>query len=277
VRNELGGKRIALIGAGAMGEALAGGLLAAGVPAGNLRAADPDPARREHLARSLGVETQAHNAAVVRGSDLVIVAVKPHAVGTVLEALVREPGMDLEAPLWISIAAGVSLAALAAHLPAGARVVRAMPNTPALVRAGATAYAANANASAADLALAEAVFESVGLVWRAPDERLLDAVTGLSGSGPAYVFVFLEALGDAGVRAGLPRDAAYRLAFQTVYGAARLALESELHPGELKDRVTSPGGTTIAGLARLEAGGFRAAILDAVEAATRRSRELGED
>jgi pyrroline-5-carboxylate reductase len=199
------------------------------------------------------------------------------AVGAVLEALVREPGMDLEAPLWISIAAGVSLAALAAHLPAGARVVRAMPNTPALVRAGATAYAANANAKAADLALAEAVFESVGLVWRAPDEGLLDAVTGLSGSGPAYVFVFLEALGDAGVRAGLPRDAAYRLAFQTVYGAARLALESELHPGELKDRVTSPGGTTIAGLARLEAGGFRAAILDAVEAATRRSRELGED
>src|SRR5690606_36923570 len=154
-------------------------------------------------------------------------------------------------------------------------VVRAMPNTPALVRAGATAYAANAAATPADRAVAQALFESVGFAWEAPDEALLDAVTGLSGSGPAYVFVFLEALADAGVRAGLPRDAAHRLACQTVLGAARLALETGLHPGQLKDRVTSPGGTTIAGLARLEAGGLRAAVLDAVEAATRRSRELG--
>jgi pyrroline-5-carboxylate reductase len=151
-----------------------------------------------------------------------------------------------------------------------------MPNTPALVREGATAYAANASAMPADRASAQALFESVGLAWEAPDESLLDAVTGLSGSGPAYVFVFLEALADAGVRAGLPREAAHRLACQTTLGAAKLALASGLHPGQLKDRVTSPGGTTIAGLARLEAGGFRAAVLEAVEAATRRSKELAE-
>jgi pyrroline-5-carboxylate reductase len=150
-----------------------------------------------------------------------------------------------------------------------------MPNTPALVHAGATAIHANGAATAEDRATARALFEAVGLCWEAPNEGLLDAVTGLSGSGPAYVFVFLEALGDAGVRMGLPRDAAYQLASQTVLGAAKLALESGRHPASLKDQVTSPGGTTIAGLERLEAGGFRAALHEAVAAATRRSRELG--
>jgi pyrroline-5-carboxylate reductase len=271
----LDGLRIGLLGAGAMGEALAGGLVAAGVPAERVRAADPEPARRAAVERALGIAVGDDNAALVRGSDVVVVAVKPTVVARVLGALRKDLGADLARPLWVSIAAGVSLAKLAAELPAGARVVRAMPNTPALVRAGATAFAANAAASAADRAVAYALFESVGLAWEAPDEAMLDAVTGLSGSGPAYVFVFLEALADAGVRAGLPRDAAHRLACQTVLGSARLALESGLHPGQLKDRVTSPGGTTIAGLARLEAGGLRAAVLDAVEAATRRSRELG--
>jgi pyrroline-5-carboxylate reductase len=198
-------------------------------------------------------------------------------VAPVLSSLRKQAPEALLRPLWVSIAAGVSLAKLAAELPAGARLVRAMPNTPALVRAAATAFVANSAAGAEDRAVAQALFESVGLAWEAPDEALLDAVTGLSGSGPAYVFVFLEALADAGVRAGLPRDAAHRLACQTVYGSAKLALESGLHPGQLKDRVTSPGGTTIAGLARLEAGGFRAAVQAAVEAATRRSRELGGD
>jgi pyrroline-5-carboxylate reductase len=271
----LDGLRIGFLGAGAMGEALAGGLVAAGVPADRVRAADPDPARRAALERALGVATDEDNAALVRASDVVVLALKPALVARVLGALRKELGAELGRPLWVSIAAGVSLAKLAAELPAGARVVRAMPNTPSLVRAGATAFAANAAATPADRAVAHALFESVGLVWEAPDEGLLDAVTGLSGSGPAYVFVFLEALADAGVRAGLPRDAAHRLACQTVLGSARLALESGLHPGQLKDRVTSPGGTTIAGLARLEAGGLRAAVLDAVEAATRRSRELG--
>jgi pyrroline-5-carboxylate reductase len=150
-----------------------------------------------------------------------------------------------------------------------------MPNTPALVRRGATAFVANPAASADDRAAAQALFEAVGYVWQAPSEDLLDAVTGLSGSGPAYVFLFLEALGDAGVRAGLPRDAAYQLAFHTVLGSAQLAIDSGRHPAALKDQVTSPGGTTIAGLERLEAGGVRAALHEAVAAAARRSRELG--
>jgi pyrroline-5-carboxylate reductase len=149
-----------------------------------------------------------------------------------------------------------------------------MPNTPALVRAGATAFVGSPSAGAPDRALARALFEGVGLAWEAPSEALLDAVTGLSGSGPAYVFVFLEALSDAGVRMGLPRDAASALAVQTVLGAAKLAQETGRHPAALKDQVTSPGGTTIAGLERLEARGFRAAVHDAVAAATRRSKEL---
>lgn len=266
-------KRIGFLGAGAMGEALAGGLLAAGIPRERIRAADPDPARRAQLEERLSIAVSADNERVVAESDVVVLAVKPHAVAPVLEAL-RDAG-DVERPLWISIAAGVPLRALEAALGGAPRVVRAMPNTPALVRAGATALCGNERVGPDDLAAASRLFESVGEVWGAPSEDLLDAVTGLSGSGPAYVFVFLEALGDAGVRVGLPRDAAYRLAFQTVLGAARLAIESGRHPAALKDQVTSPGGTTIAGLERLEAGGFRAALYEAVAAATRRSRELG--
>jgi pyrroline-5-carboxylate reductase len=268
---ELKAQRIGFLGAGAMGEALAGGLVAAGVPREQIRLADPQADRRAAVSAALGVATGDDNAALVRDSDVVVVAIKPGLVAAVLS----QKGVASARPLWISIAAGVSLANLAAALPAGARIVRAMPNTPALVRAGATAYAANAAATAEDRALAHALFASAGLAWEAPDESLLDAVTGLSGSGPAYVFVFLEALADAGVRVGLPRDVAQRLATQTVLGAAQLARDSGAHPAQLKDRVTSPGGTTIAGLARLEAAGFRAAVLDAVEAATQRSRELG--
>jgi pyrroline-5-carboxylate reductase len=150
-----------------------------------------------------------------------------------------------------------------------------MPNTPALVGEGATAFAANQEATEADRAAARVLFEAVGTAWEAPSEALLDAVTGRSGSGPDYVFVLLEALGDAGADMGLPRDAADALATQTVLGAARLALETGRHPAALREQVTSPGGTTVAGLERLEAAGFRSAIHDAVEAATRRSRELG--
>ncbi|TMA32078.1 MAG: pyrroline-5-carboxylate reductase [Deltaproteobacteria bacterium] len=271
----LDGVRIGFLGAGAMAEALAGGLRASGVGADSLRLADPDPARRKHVEQALGLATTDDNAALVAGSDLVVIAVKPQVVPTALAALAGAP--ELARPLWVSIAAGVRIARLEAALGAGARIVRAMPNTPALVRSGATAICGNAVASAADLARAQALFASVGTCWTAPREALLDAVTGLSGSGPAYVFVFLEALGDAGVRMGLPRDAAYQLAFQTVLGAARLAIEDGRHPAALKDQVTSPGGTTIAGLERLEAGGLRAAVYDAVAAATRRSQELARD
>jgi pyrroline-5-carboxylate reductase len=268
---QLEDQRIGFIGAGAMGEALIGGLLAAGVSPGQLRAADPDPARRKAVEERHGVETSADNAAAIADCDVVVIAVKPGLVADALGAASRA-GSD---PLWISIAAGVTLADLEAALPEGARIVRAMPNTPALVRAGATALCGNTRTTAGDRELARALFESVGICWIAPAEDLLDAVTGLSGSGPAYVFVFLEALGDAGVRMGLPRDVAYELAFQTVLGSARLAIEQGRHPAELKDRVTSPGGTTIAGLERLEAGGLRAAVYEAVAAATRRARELG--
>jgi pyrroline-5-carboxylate reductase len=270
----LGEVSIGFLGGGAMGEALAGGVLAAGVAVARVRAADPDVARRKHLEQALGLEVSGDNASVVEASDVVVLAVKPGLVRDVLAALGGSSAPDLARPLWVSIAAGVPIAALAAALPPGARIVRAMPNTPALVRAGATAYVASASCSARDRALARALFEGVGLAWEAPSEALLDAVTGLSGSGPAYVFVFLESLSDAGVRMGLPRDAASALAVQTVLGAARLAQESGRHPAALKDQVTSPGGTTIAGLERLEAHGFRAAVYEAVAAATRRSREL---
>jgi pyrroline-5-carboxylate reductase len=267
--------RIGFLGGGAMGEALAAGVIAAGAPQSAVRAADPDPARCKALEQSLGIETTADNAAVVEASDVVVLAVKPGLVGRVLDGLGGADASALARPLWISIAAGVPLRAFAASLPAGARVVRAMPNTPALVRAGATAFVANEACTARDRELAHALFEAVGLAWEAPSEGLLDAVTGLSGSGPAYVFVLLEALADAGVRMGLPREAAGTLATQTVLGAAKLAQESGRHPAALKDQVTSPGGTTIAGLERLEAGGLRAAVYEAVAAATRRSRELG--
>lgn len=267
--------RIGIIGAGAMGGALAAGLLASGTSVDAIRAADPDSDRCQKLAESCGIRCGADNREVVEQSDLVVLAVKPNQVARVLRELGGAGDPDLARPLWVSIAAGISLASLAGELPAGARLVRSMPNTPALVGEGATAFVANPEATDADRSAARLLFEAVGTAWEAPDEELLDAVTGLSGSGPAYVFVFLEALGEAGVRMGLPREAARALATQTVLGAARLALESGRDPADLRDQVTSPGGTTVAGLERLEAAGLRSAIHQAVEAATRRSRELG--
>lgn len=272
----LSGCTIGFVGGGAMAEALLAGLVAAGVPPSSLRVAEPLEARRQHLATRFGVPAFAHNAEAVNGSDVVVVAVKPGLVGSVLEALAAAAGPAARDALWISIAAGIPLRRLTGALPEGARIVRAMPNTPALVRAGATALAAGETCTASDRARARALFETVGIVWEAPNEGLLDAVTGLSGSGPAYAFVFLEALSDAGVRVGLPREAAALLACQTVLGAARLVLETGQDPAQLKDQVTSPGGTTIAGLDRLEAGGLRAAVYEAVAAATARSRELGQ-
>lgn len=269
----LGQRRVGFIGCGAMAQALAGGLIAAGLEPGRLIGADPVAAQRDQWTKTLGIEALADNTLLPSQCDVIVLCVKPGMVADVLGGVAAAG--DAARPLWVSIAAGVSLAALAAPLPAGARVVRTMPNTPALVRAGATALCAGPSVGADELAAVEALFGAVGTTWVCPDESLIDAVTGLSGSGPAYVFVILEALGDAGVRQGLPRDAAYQLAFQTVYGAAKLALESDRGPGALKDQVTSPGGTTIAGLERLEAGGIRAALDEAVAAATRRSRELG--
>lgn len=263
--------RIGFIGCGAMAKALAGGLVEAGLTPERIRASDPVPAARKSFETAIGAQVFERNDEVVAESDLVVIAVKPGAVAEVLAGLDAKRAAQ---PIWVSIAAGVPLAALAAALPAGARVVRTMPNTPALVRAGATAYFPGAGLGAADLTLVEQVLEAAGFVWRAPNEDLLDAVTGLSGSGPAYVFLILEALADAGVSQGLPRDVAQALAIRTVHGSAKLALETGSHPGVLKDQVTSPGGTTIAGLEKLEAGGVRAALYEAVRAATDRSKAL---
>jgi pyrroline-5-carboxylate reductase len=263
--------RIGFIGCGAMARALAGGLIDAGVAPSEILASDPIATARSQFEDAIGAKAVENNAEVVSQADVVVLAVKPGAVSSVLADLDPERSAM---PLWISIAAGVPLAKLQSALPGGARIVRTMPNTPALVGAGATAYFPAASVSEADLALTRAILEATGWCWRAPNEDLLDAVTGLSGSGPAYVFLILEALADAGVREGLPRDAAQELATRTVLGAAKLALETGTHPGVLKDQVTSPGGTTIAGLEQLEAHGVRAAIYDAVRSATARSRAL---
>jgi pyrroline-5-carboxylate reductase len=263
--------RIGFIGCGAMARALAGGLIDAGVAASQILASDPFAAARNQFEEAIGAKPIEDNAEVVSQADVVVLAVKPGFVTSVLEDL--DPSLGAR-PLWISIAAGVPLDKLQSALPAGARIVRTMPNTPALVGAGATAYFPAASVSEAEIQLTEAILEATGWCWRAPNEGLLDAVTGLSGSGPAYVFLILEALADAGVRQGLPRDAAQALATRTVLGAAKLALETGTHPAQLKDQVTSPGGTTIAGLEQLEAHGVRAAFYDAVGAATERSKEL---
>jgi pyrroline-5-carboxylate reductase len=271
---DLDGCKIGFIGCGAMARALAGGLIEAGVAADRIFAADPFASARKQFDEAIGAKSVEHNAEVVAQADVVVLAVKPGSVATVLAEL---DAKGCARPLWISIAAGVPLSVLQGALPDAARVVRCMPNTPALVRAGATAYFPAASVPEEDIGLVEAILEAAGWCWRAPNEGLLDAVTGLSGSGPAYVFLILEALADAGVRQGLPRDAAQALATRTVLGAAKLALETGTHPGLLKDQVTSPGGTTIAGLERLEAHGVRAAIYDAVGAATDRSKVLRGD
>ncbi|MDJ0851322.1 MAG: pyrroline-5-carboxylate reductase [Myxococcota bacterium] len=272
----LAGQHIGFVGGGAMAEALLGGLVAAGVEPRRLRASEPEASRRTHLETTLGIGVGEDNAELASASDVVVLAVKPGVVPQVLGE-VTAAGVDPARPLWISIAAGVTLATLEGGLRGAARVVRAMPNTPALVGTGATGICGNAAATDADLAVATALFEGVGLVWTAPEEGLLDAVTGLSGSGPAYVFAFLEALIEAGVENGLPREAAERLSFQTVLGAARLAIESDKSPGELRQQVSSPGGTTLAGLARLGEEGFSRAIRAAVAAATARAAELGRE
>jgi pyrroline-5-carboxylate reductase len=258
-----------------MAEALAGGLIAGGVSASQIRIAEPLPERCAQLRDRLGVAAGADYADAVRDSDLVVLAVKPGVVPTALAAL-RAEDLDLTSPLWISIAAGVRLESLEAGLGATARIIRAMPNTPSLVGAGATAICGNAQTDVSDRSDASSLFESVGIAWEADSENLLDAVTGLSGSGPGYVFLFLEALIDAGEDAGLPREAAERLASQTLYGAAKLALEDDRSPAQLREQVSSPGGTTLAGLAVLDQGGLREILARAVAAATRRSVELGE-
>ena len=262
-------KTVGTVGAGNMAEAILAGLVQAGLSPDQLIASDPDRGRLQHLETELGVRTMAHNAEVAAEAELVVLAVKPAHLEAACSDLPRDGG-----PLFVSIVAGKRLGTLRGLLGAGGRIVRAMPNTPALIGEGITAIADDAAAAPEDLERAEAVLRAVGDVVRVP-ELLLDAVTGLSGSGPAYVYLVIEALTEGGIREGLPGPIARDLATQTVLGAARLVRESGEHPAVLRERVSSPGGTTIAGVAALEQGGLRAALMAAVRAATARSREIG--
>jgi pyrroline-5-carboxylate reductase len=267
------GTTIAFLGAGNMAEALVKGLLRAHVATpSEIICTDRRTERGPELTHKYGIRFQKDNLAAVREAGIVVLSVKPQAMNKLLEEI--KPGLD-QTKLVISIAAGVPIEAIERKVGHGIRIIRTMPNTPALVGAGATALAAGEHATEADLAQARALFEAVGLAV-VVDEPLLDAVTGLSGSGPAYIFLIIEALADGGVKAGLARDQAQELAAQTVLGSAKLLIETGEHPGRLKDQVTSPGGTAIAGLHTLEAGGLRTTLMDAVEAATFRSRELGK-
>lgn len=263
---------IGLIGCGKMGSALTLGAIRAGVfTASQVRAYDPVPAAIE----SLGDEVIALKSVddVIAQSDALLLCVKPGDVETVLSRVAELGGNPAEL-LVLSIAAGVTLSSMEGASQGHARIIRIMPNTPALVGEGAAAFSLGSQATEADAAFANQLLGAVGVVSQVKEE-LIDTVTGLSGSGPAYVYTFIEALADGALLEGLPREQALALATQTVLGAARMVSESGLHPSILRDRVTSPGGTTIAGLAALEEGAFRSTTIKAVKAATARARELG--
>ena len=265
-------KKVGFLGAGNMGEAMIKGLLQTGlVPAAAIAATDVRADRLQQVAKQYGVRAASSNVDLVGEADVVILAVKPQIMGAVLKEI---SGAVDRGKLLISIAAGVAVATLREGLGKPARLIRVMPNTPALVLEGVTAIARAEGLEAGDLEMAQELFGAVGRVV-VLDEDALDAVTGLSGSGPAYVAIVIESLADGGVKMGLDRATAMILAAQTVLGSARLILETGAHPGQLKDMVASPGGTTIAGIAALEEGGVRRTFISAVERATQRSRELG--
>jgi len=265
--------KIGFLGAGKMASALAKGFVAAKiVSAKQLLASDVMEPARAAFAKDVGGSVADSNLEVLRFAGVLILAVKPDQAAGVLKEI--KPGFTGQ-HLLISIAAGVTLSRLEEALPLKARVIRVMPNTPALVGAGAAGYALGSRATAEDGELAQRLLGAVGIAF-AVKESLLDAVTGLSGSGPAYGFQIIEALSDGGVAAGLPRDIATKLAAQTLLGAARMVLETGVHPGALKDMVTSPSGTTIEGLHEMEKGKVRAALMNAVRAATEKSKKLGQ-
>lgn len=255
-----------------MAEAIIKGVLDAGVckPTA-LLASDRSENRLKSLHKSYKIKTTRSNREAVREGELVILGVKPNLV----EAVLAEIRSELGEKLLISVAAGVPLSRLATGLARESQIIRAMPNAPGKVQAGATVLAPGKGVDETHLNRALQIFDAIGKTW-VLDENLLDAVTGLSGSGPAFAFVVIEALADGGVKAGLPRKIAQALAAQTVLGAAKMLSESDEHPARLKDFVASPGGTTISGLHALEAGNIRAAFIGAVEAATERSKELGK-
>ena len=265
--------KVGFLGAGKMASALAKGLLAAKIVSPKqIMASDLMEPARAGFARELGGGVTGSNLELVRFASVLILAVKPDQIAGVLAEI--KPAFTGK-HLLISIAAGATLAKIENALPPRARVIRVMPNTPALVGAGAAGYALGTSAGVEDGVLAQKLLGAVGLAF-AVKESLLDAVTGLSGSGPAYVFQIIEALSDGGVAAGLPRDISTRLAAQTLLGSARMVLETGLHPGVLKDMVTSPGGTTIEGLHEMEKAGVRAGLMNAVRAAAAKAKQLGQ-
>lgn len=264
-------KVITFIGGGNMAAALVKGLLAYGVEAGNVRICEPNPERQAQLVAQFGVRVVGNSAGVVAESDVLILAVKPGVVPLVLPEIAPSLPPDT---LVLSIAAGVTMATMTAQLASGQSVVRVMPNTPALIGAGISVLFGCDGIAAEKMELAKQVMAAVGDVDTVADEALIDGVTALSGSGPAYVYLIAEALSDGGVACGLPRPLADKLAVKTLIGAGRLLDESGEHPGVLKNQVTSPGGTTIAALAELERSGVRSALMSAVGAAWQRSKEL---
>jgi pyrroline-5-carboxylate reductase len=269
---KVGEKTVGFIGGGNMAEALIRGLIAAGSQPSAIAVAEPVAARRRLLARKYKVAVSADNGEVCARSDLLLLAVKPQIMSEVLAGLAPHIGTRR---IVVSIAAGVTLSKLERGLGGKARVVRVMPNTPCLLGKGASVLCAGRHATKADLRASTAIFETVGIAKQVSDERLIDAVTGLSGSGPAYVYRFAEALIDGAVRAGLERELASELAYRTIAGAAAMMIETGQQPEELRKAVSSPGGTTLAGLARLDAGKFAQNVAAAVGAAAKRSRELG--
>ncbi|MFA5904794.1 MAG: pyrroline-5-carboxylate reductase [Desulfobacula sp.] len=267
-------KKIGFIGCGNMGEALVSGLVLSGAARPeNIICSDINEDLLEEVKKKYGVITTTDNIEVAKASEIIIYATKPQILGKVL----KETSVALDTTkLIISIAAGVPLAAIASGLHKELRLIRVMPNICAFVKESATAIAAGDYATKEDIKLARAIFDSVGKTVFIQENVLMDAFTGLSGSGPAYIFIIVDALADAGVKMGLSRKHSLFLSTQTVLGAAKLLMESKEHPGQLKDRVASPGGTAIAGIHTLEQGGLRTTLINAVEAATKRSRELGE-
>ena len=264
---------VGFLGAGQMATALAKGWAAAGMlDIAASWASDPYPTARVKFSEATGVAGVPGIPPAVDKAVVLVLAVKPQMMSVALAEL--RPHLNVHRHIVVSIAAGVTLGQLAEGLGDKVRAIRVMPNTPCLIGASASGFAAGSAATAEDTALVERLFGSVGVAVRVPETQL-DAVTGLSGSGPAFVYVMIEALADGGVRAGLPRDVAQKLAAQTVLGSARMVLETGQHPGVLKDAVASPGGTTIAGLHALERAGVRAGLMDAVVAAANRATELG--
>lgn len=266
--------KLGVIGCGKMGTALVQGAIRAGVvKSADVVGCDPYAGSRDAFAQATGAKVTTDIAEVAAASDVLLLCTKPQdALGALADAAKSAAGSG---KLVISIAAGLTLSALEAAAPENFRIIRTMPNTPALVGKGAAGYCLGSRANAEDGQSAQSLLSAVGLAIQVP-EKLMDAVTGLSGSGPAYIYLVIDALADGGVRAGIPRADAVRLAAQTVFGAAAMVLETGEHPAVLKDMVTSPGGTTIAGLAELERLGLRSALIEAVGTATRRATELGK-